>query len=171
MSAPYFDTDENALRFYNLFARIVIAWSRIERTMDISLAVRARFVPQPGTRGKAIVSWSRKYRAFCKLCRQTDELKEAPKRLTALLRELRVCVEIRHTLVHGYYHGFDDSDPPKVQFRAARFNADTIEQRNLRMSHDDLFGFLQRLHALDYEMFSFNWAIRHARDKAPDVGE
>lgn len=168
MSHPYFDTDEDALRFYNLYARVVIGWSRIERSIDITLsAVRA----YSDRDGRAIVSWKPKLRRFQEVCENTDDAIINKPRLKRIISELAECAVTRHTLVHGYYHGFlPASDPPVAHFRAARFNPSEIEMRELHATHSDLFALLQDVQRLDFETLMLCLAVRTDRDRARRAG-
>lgn len=165
MIAPYDDADHDSVRFYNRMARIVVAWSRIERSVDLILYSSHQFSPK---NGKAIVSFRDKCRWLVRLFRSLPDQTIGVNRGRRLIAELKQCAEIRHTLIHGYCHGLvPNEQPPRIHFRRARYNPSDVEQHSLLWTHDEMFEFLVRVQRLDGEASLTLFAIiTHQRRKA-----
>jgi hypothetical protein len=152
---PYRDAEEDDVRFYNLYGRVVIAWSQIERSIDLCLFSTKKF----DSNKKAFVSWKKKIDNI-KGAEQLEFYDKAPSLRDFIFSELRDLSDVRNVLVHGYLHEVLPGPPKQMKFVAARFNADDVYSRELIVSHEDLFEILKRLYRLKFEMLAFGMAFR-----------
>jgi hypothetical protein len=99
MTGPYLDSSELATRYYNLLGRIVTAWSRIERNVEVTLFEAGVF---HNNSDLAIVSWTRKHEALTRVLRSRCDYSAKKGFFDTFLADLVRSGHKRNELVHGY---------------------------------------------------------------------
>lgn len=166
MSAAYTHSDETWKNFYDLLGRVVIAWSRIERSLDIAILETRTWGQAKHREGAAIVSLRLKIRILRGICEHHPALSKESRYLGSLLDQVSEFARARDTLVHGYCHGTSDDADPTLHFRATRYEPQGTKSRELKLTRGQLVDFLRQLHVLDYRlglaMIFLAQRLRHA---------
>ena len=152
MSSPYDYNDEIASQFFELLGRIIIAWARVERAVDL-LLVKRRVFRKGGK--SAILNWSEKYKALKLELPKLYSIKSAQQRALFLLEEINKFAPFRHIFVHGYYQGIINEVPPLVQMEKSQYHADFTKKNDIKIPIGELSDILKKLQSLDQELGLF----------------
>lgn len=144
MHEPYFPDEKIANEFFYLIGRIIVAWSAVERAVDLMLFTSGIFHPKDGT---AIVSWKKKTKALRALFEANPETNR--KWINDTVDKLNEMAGIRNAIIHGYCNGATDSEPPKIMFRAAKYNSETIDTKQLNLSIENLVEFFKDIEKMN----------------------
>jgi hypothetical protein len=116
MSDSAFPHDPKSVDFLWLIGRIVIAWSRLERTIDFALMSGRTLIPGHFKKDPPF-ALDRKTKAFRALCKQVPELADSSSLVERCISEFLRLAEDRHTIVHGFFHGISGEHEPQIYFR------------------------------------------------------
>lgn len=117
MSEPRY-YDQTTRDFFVLIAVIVVEWSRLERTIDITLTAGKALIPQHFKDGPP-VALKRKIRAFRALSPQLPSHIPHSKWIGKWFDDVLEMAEYRHTIIHGFFHGISGEAEPQIYFRRA----------------------------------------------------
>lgn len=120
--------------FFRLVGEVVIAWSSLERSVDLMLSKFGVFYSKEGD---AIVAWGAKSKELRKLYEQQFQKPW----VGVMFEELNKMAELRHTIVHGYCLGLNDLEPPSTKFVSAKFHAYATDQKVVEFTANELTGF------------------------------
>ncbi len=112
----------------------------------------------------------RKIKALRTICLRLPAFARSPSWVEGQLDRVLELAEDRHVIVHGFFHGVSEDDPPKIMFRLARYQSGGTEGRTLNATKGDLLEFLSDLLTADHNfmliMMMVNQEVRKARRTA-----
>ncbi|GAB4372225.1 MAG: hypothetical protein Kow00114_33560 [Kiloniellaceae bacterium] len=146
---PPFEDDPVAFEFYSLIGRILVCWSRIERSLDVAVAA-TRHLRDPKER--SITSLQRKIKILEQTYRDNPHLAQGHPWASGALDSLGAAANFRHTLVHGYCHGIKHNAEPAIHFRKARYEPEGPKSQEIHATRADLWDYVLKLREIDYRM-------------------
>lgn len=169
MSDPPSGYDPVATDFLVLIGRIIIAWSRIERALEVGLVGGQPFAPKHYRRGKAPINFKGKIAAFREICPQVAETSKILPWINQRLDDLLDLGEKRHTIIHGYFHGISAEAEPQIYFRRAQPLTGEAGDR-LLATRSELENYIKQLRQADFDFMMLTWTLhqgyRKERQKA-----
>jgi hypothetical protein len=105
--------------FLILIGRIVIGWGRVERAILISVVAGKRLIPHHFRKGRPPQGLANNVKALQALCTQLPSFAGKTKWLASLVQEILEVADLRHTIIHGYFHGISGEAEPQIYFRKA----------------------------------------------------
>lgn len=166
MSQP-FPESPDIVPFYDLIGRIVIAWGRIERCIDITLMAGRQVAPDSQPEGSVWKARSKRMAAFKRICTVHPKTKDHPKQLATLMNHLRNAALVRDVLIHGYCHGITKANPPMIRFRSALYKPDGVVTAEFAKSEADLRIYLGSLGEIEARVTLFMMTVILARQRSP----
>jgi hypothetical protein len=112
-SVPPVSTD-----FLLLIGRIVIAWSKLERALDLTVLSGRPLIPSHFEKGPPR-TLSPKLKALRALCKKLAVFSEQHPWVEQCIGEVKAMAEDRHTIIHGFFHGMSGEQEPQIYFRRA----------------------------------------------------
>jgi hypothetical protein len=137
-SVPPVSTD-----FLLLIGRIVIAWSKLERALDLTVLSGRPLIPSHFEKGPPR-TLSPKLKALRSLCKKLAVFSERHPWVEQCIGEVKAMAEDRHTIIHGFFHGISGEQEPQIYFRRAPPMSGEAGKR-LLATRLELGNFVQRL--------------------------
>jgi hypothetical protein len=137
-SVPPISTD-----FLLLIGRIVIAWSELERALDLIVLSGRTLIPDHFEKGPPR-TLPPKLKALRALSKKLTVLSERYPWVEQCIGEVKAMAEDRHTIIHGFFHGISGEQEPQIYFRRASPMSGEAGKR-LLVTRPELGDFVQRL--------------------------
>lgn len=155
--------------FLILVARIVIGWGRVERAISISVLQGKGLIPNHFRNGRLPQGLALSVKALRALCEQLPSFVGKTSWLDSLLEEILEVADVRHTIIHGYFHGISAEPEPQIFFRKA-IPLSGEAGRRLLATRTDLEEIVRRIRNADanlmFLMMAVSQDLRKARDRA-----
>jgi hypothetical protein len=127
--------------FLVLIGRIVIGWSRIERTLDIAVAAVYGKAPRP---------LAKKVEAMHELRKQVPSLIPHSTWIASRLHDITELAKYRNTIIHGFFHGVSYEDEPQIYFRRAE-PLTREAGKSVRATRAELEEFIYKVRQADFD--------------------
>lgn len=158
--------DPVSIEFLTLIGQIVIDFSRIERSLDVSLARGESIIGSMHYRdGQPPTNLKEKIKALRKMCRSVARLKAHVAWVDASLKRLSELSDYRHCIVHGFCHGITDDVDPQIHFRRARYTLSKADSMSMIATRAQLKSLIDELRQAQHAFFLITMqVVQHHRE-------
>lgn len=151
--------------FLLLIGRIVIAWSKLERALDLIILSGRTLIPDHFEKGPP-KTLPPKWKALRALCKKLPVFSLRCSWVEQCIGEVKAMAEDRHTIIHGFFHGISGEQEPQIYFRRAPLNSGEAGKR-LLATRLELGNFVQRLEKSESDLEAMRRVVVQEVGAAP----
>jgi hypothetical protein len=156
--------------FLTLIGQIVIGWGRVERAISISATAGKRLIPHHFRKGRPPQGLANNVKALQALCIQLPSFVGKTKWLDSLIEEVLEVADLRHTIIHGYFHGISNEAEPQIYFRKSTPLSGETGTR-LLATRTELQTIIARIKRADANLMFLMMAVVQDLRRAPEKAE
>ena len=111
--------DSVSTDFLVLIGRIVIGWGQVERVISLSVTAAKSLVPNHFRKDVPPQGLGARVKALRSICGKLPSFVGKTEWVNRRLDDVLEIADIRHTIVHGFFHGISGETEPQIYFRRA----------------------------------------------------